>query len=388
MNNEKEFKKLIDLKEMPAMVIFDELRELNGLLEKVIEKIEESKVTEVSVSNQEKQDLSLIETGLNEVVDAIGEIKFPTIPEVNFSGIEKLLLTISKKEANKIDLSELKGISQVLGEMTYAVQNLGLKEEKEPIDHSKHFEALQGILWVINENIVSIDIPSFDYERIVEAIKGIKISVSGPSPAGIEKRLDDVTSTTGLNNGLRVTQYDSFGYEDSNPKTAFGDLRVAELTPVLQFSFEYTVDNTELTTQIKTGSGTVTQADAMAVASTGTTTSSISRQICHQHVRYRAGLGGLMRFTALFTQGVANTSQWVGLLGSTGSTADFQNGFAVGYNGTTFGVGRFSNDSLTFTALSACDDPLDGTGKSGMTVDPTKLNVFFIQYQYLGAGRL
>lgn len=33
-------------------------------------------------------------------------------------------------------------------------------------------------------------------------------------------------------------------------------------------------------------------------------------------------------------------------------------------------------------------DKLDGTGASGMTIDPTKLNVYQIQYQYLGAGAI
>ena len=33
-------------------------------------------------------------------------------------------------------------------------------------------------------------------------------------------------------------------------------------------------------------------------------------------------------------------------------------------------------------------DPLNGTGSSGMTVDVTKINVFWIDYQWLGAGRV
>ena len=172
----------------------------------------------------------------------------------------------------------------------------------------------------------------------------------------------------------------------SLPLTAFGDLRTAELTPWIQFSFEYTVSNSELIVPITSGGGTLTQADAMAVANTSDTTSSIARFICRQHVRYRAGLGGLMRFTALFTTGVADTSQWAGLFGSTGSTADFENGYVIGFNGATFGIARFQNDTIFFTALSDCDDPLDGTGTSGHVFDATKLNVFAIQYQYLGAG--
>jgi len=43
------------------------------------------------------------------------------------------------------------------------------------------------------------------------------------------------------------------------------------------------------------------------------------------HSKYKAGFGGLGRFTALFTTGVASTSQWVGLFDEFGSTADFKN---------------------------------------------------------------
>ena len=172
------------------------------------------------------------------------------------------------------------------------------------------------------------------------------------------------------------------------PLTGFGDLRVAELTPLIQFSFEYTVSNTELVAPILTGSGTLTQADAMAVVSTGVTTASKARFICKQHARYRAGLGGLMRLTALFSSGVDGTSQWAGLIGAAGTSADLVDGLVIGYSGATFGVARFQNDTLYFTELADCDDPLDGSGESGFTLDPTKLNVFAIQYQYLGAGAI
>ena len=33
-------------------------------------------------------------------------------------------------------------------------------------------------------------------------------------------------------------------------------------------------------------------------------------------------------------------------------------------------------------------DPLDGNGYSGATLDPTKLNVFQINFRWLGAGQI
>ena len=169
------------------------------------------------------------------------------------------------------------------------------------------------------------------------------------------------------------------------PLTAFGDLRTAELSPIFQGSFEYTVDNTELTTNTVTNGGTVTQASAMAVVGTSTTTNSTAKLKSRRHARYRAGLGGVQRFTTLFTAPVAATEIYAGILDEAGSSVAFKNGLAVGYTGTVFGFQRFSGDTLTTIAQADWDDPLDGTGASGMTLDHTKLNIWYIQFGYLGA---
>jgi len=172
------------------------------------------------------------------------------------------------------------------------------------------------------------------------------------------------------------------------PLTAFGDSRVAELSPIFHGSFEYSVTNSLLFKLVNTNGGNVTQALGMAVVSTSTTTSSTAELKSVQHLKYHPGLGGLVRFTALFTSPVANTEQYVGLAGDTGVSEPFDNGYMVGYDGTTFGFHRFSNDTKISVPQSSWDDPMDGTGPSGMTLDQTKLNVFYIQFQYLGAGAI
>ena len=173
------------------------------------------------------------------------------------------------------------------------------------------------------------------------------------------------------------------------PLTAFGDLRTAELSPIFQASFEYTVDNTEIGTADNAASGTTTQADAMCVVATAGSTSGSHGQWKSAHnAKYRAGLGGLFRCTAMFTAGVSGTEQGIGLMDEDGVSESHKNGYAVGYNGTDFGFFRWSNDSLNFVNLSSWNDPLDGTGDSGITLDPTKLNVYFIEFQYLGAGAI
>lgn len=172
------------------------------------------------------------------------------------------------------------------------------------------------------------------------------------------------------------------------PLTAFGDLRVAELSPIIQISFEFTVTNTEIGTIVVANSGAVTQVDGMCKVATGTTTASSADWDTKKHAKYRAGFGGLFRGTARFTAGVANTEQALGLSDAVGSSASHKNGYGVGFDGTVFSFMRWSDDVLYPVAQSAWDDPMDGTGASGMTLDPTKLNVYFIEFQYLGAGAI
>jgi hypothetical protein len=172
----------------------------------------------------------------------------------------------------------------------------------------------------------------------------------------------------------------------SLPQTAFGELLVGQLSPQFQGSFEYTVNNTDLNTNTVENGGTVTQAAAMAVMTTSTTTASTALFKSKQHAKYRAGFGGLDKFTALFTSPVAGTEQYIGLADEVGSSATFKNGYIIGYDGITFGFHRFQNDTKFITALADWDDPLDGSGPSGMNIIDTNLNIFFIQFPYLGAG--
>ncbi len=189
---------------------------------------------------------------------------------------------------------------------------------------------------------------------------------------------------------LLFTPISSATYKPFIPddKTAFGELLTGDLYPQFQGSFEYTVDNTDLNTNTLVNGGTVTQDSGMAVLTTSATTTSTALFESKQHGKYKSGLGGVDRFTVLFTSPVAATEQYIGLADETGSSVAFKNGYMVGYDGTTFGFHRFQNDTKFTVALSAWDDPLDGSGASGETIVQTNLNVFFIQYQYLGAGAI
>lgn len=172
------------------------------------------------------------------------------------------------------------------------------------------------------------------------------------------------------------------------PLTAFGELLMGALSPQFQGSFEYTVSNTESNTNTVTAGGTVTQASAMAVVGTSTTTASDAELKSKTHAKYNAGLGAVVRFTALFTAGVTDTKQMAGLVDEKGSSTPYKNGYMLGFNGVDFNVHRHQNDVMTNIIQADFDDSLDGSGDSGMIIDPTKLNVYEIRFKYLGAGSI
>ena len=170
------------------------------------------------------------------------------------------------------------------------------------------------------------------------------------------------------------------------PLTAFSDLRTASITPQVQLTFEYTVDNTELLVNQVSGTGSVTQSTAMAVCSSGATAGSEAYMRSVGKARYRSGLGGLARFTSIFETQFSDSAQISGIADERGSSTYFKNGFMVGWIGGVFGFHRFSNDTLTTVAQADWDDPMDGSGESGLTLAHDTINVFSIRFQYLGGG--
>lgn len=172
-----------------------------------------------------------------------------------------------------------------------------------------------------------------------------------------------------------------------NPVTAFGEISVAEITPVIQLDFVYGV-NSKVTKTVTTGTGSVSGASNMVVVSTGASASSSAVLYSARNLNYRPGQGALVRFTALFTPGVTGSRQVAGIGFST-----LENGLFFGYNGTDFSICNVASGSWDCVPQTSWNvDVMDGTGgaknPSGQLLDPTKGNVFQIKYQYLGFGAL
>lgn len=117
-----------------------------------------------------------------------------------------------------------------------------------------------------------------------------------------------------------------------NQKSAFDELLVAEATPIVQLQFPYNI-NTEIIEKRENNLGTITQEDGMAVIQCGTGSNSAAHMLSRVPLKYGPGQGATMRFTAMFTAGVADSLQLAGI-------AEVGDGLLFGYNGAAFSVLR------------------------------------------------
>ena len=168
----------------------------------------------------------------------------------------------------------------------------------------------------------------------------------------------------------------------TEPRAAFGEVSFAENTPTCQVDFVYGI-NTTLTSNTTSNNATVTASTGMAVLTTGAQVNSVATLVTREYVKYRPGQGSMSRFTALFTTGVAGSTQ---IAGPCGNGVD---GLGFGYNGTSFGILYRHNSTDTWIPQSTWNyDTMLGGTASGKTLVPTNLNVYQVKFQYLGGGNI
>jgi hypothetical protein len=173
----------------------------------------------------------------------------------------------------------------------------------------------------------------------------------------------------------------SRGLFSSLPSSAFGELLTVEPTPIVQLQFPYNINTRYVTTSVS-GTGAVTQANSMLVLQTASSASSSATLKSNARLQYQPGQGASCLFTALYTTGVTGSSQITGI----GNDTD---GFFFGYNGPTFGILHRNNSVDTWVPQSSWNqDAFNGAGPSGINLDTTKGNIYKIQFQWLGFGRI
>ena len=173
------------------------------------------------------------------------------------------------------------------------------------------------------------------------------------------------------------------------PNDSFGRLRVVH--PHSIFNNKQIRDSQPLwwDDQQVSGSGTTSTHNT----SQASTTISVSNLTAGKRVRqtyqrmyYQPGKSQNIVMTGLFGPGVNGVTKRLGQF------TDL-NGLFFEQSGTTFQVVRRSRTSGTPTDFAIPQsawnlDKLDGSGISGITLDITKVQIFVIDYQWLGAGEI
>lgn len=142
-----------------------------------------------------------------------------------------------------------------------------------------------------------------------------------------------------------------------------------------------------LLTVTTANSATATSNVGGALFASSTNTDGSVQGVTTETTTYKSGSEVYAMFTASFTAGIASSYMRLGLY-------DANNGFFIGYEGTTFGVTVRNNASDTTVAkASFSEDDLTGSATSLFTRDGTpeainltNLNVFRIRFGWLGSA--
>ena len=98
----------------------------------------------------------------------------------------------------------------------------------------------------------------------------------------------------------------------SGPLSTFGELSVAELTPVGQGDFVYNINPQIFTTSSFAADALVHQQDGMCLLESGTDANGSATVQLRRGLKYKSGQGSLMRATALFNEPSSGHAQFVG----------------------------------------------------------------------------
>lgn len=144
-------------------------------------------------------------------------------------------------------------------------------------------------------------------------------------------------------------------------KSAFDEVLTAEATPSIQIQFPYNI-NTDLIEKRENNLGTVTQADGMAVMQSGAAANSAAHMLSKVSLKYGPGQGALVRFTALFTAGVADSIQLAGI----GEVGD---GLFFGFNGAVFSILRREQGKPEVQTVTITSGAVTATGNITINLD-------------------
>lgn len=201
----------------------------------------------------------------------------------------------------------------------------------------------------------------------------------------LASRLSTIANTNSIS-------YDENTDKNSNNFTldAFGKLRVTNPTTLIDIKFpgnngtsEFK-NNSELVCTKSTGSGSATyDGNAMCVMSVTTNGDSYISQ-SRKYCVYQPGKSQLFLGSGVIDAG-SNASTVTSRIGY----FDSNNGFFYEYsNNTLYVVNRNNTSDTAISQTNWNIDKMDGYGPSGLNINTTKCQLFVIDFEWLGVGRI
>ena len=288
---------------------------------------------------------------LNDSVGALTSIaEFAAISNTNEE------MVVSRLEAVNTSLGAQIGLQETtLSQLTSIAVSVSSIDGKETTQISS-MSSIDNKLTTANANLLSLNNTEAAQLSTQSSMDG-RLATMNANLA----TLASIASTSATSNGQQ-------GMSIVSPLTAFGELSVAQPTPIFQANFAYEVIHPQLHVSTVAGGGSaITNANSSAYVTSGTASTSYARLTTKRRLHYRTGQGGVVRFTAFFSTIATGAT----LLAGIGNDKD---GFFFGYDGLTFGIlhrsgGYYQIAVLTITAAAT------GAETGTVTIDGTTRTV-------------
>jgi hypothetical protein len=165
---------------------------------------------------------------------------------------------------------------------------------------------------------------------------------------------------------------------------AFGRLRISNPFTLFDSSHRYTDNGAFVSSTSGTASATFNANQGLIDLAVGTASGDLIRRETKRVFPYQPGKSILIMTTFVMAPAKTNLTQRVGYYGT-------GNGFYLEQEGSDVYLVRRSSvtGSVVNTRISKSSwnqDKLDGTGKSGITLDLTKAQILFLDMEWLGVG--
>lgn len=178
-------------------------------------------------------------------------------------------------------------------------------------------------------------------------------------------------------------------YQDSASNDAFGRLRVSNLYTLFDSKQIGHAHNEMYDVELSGGSTTYVQSGASTLLTvTGASGSYVIRQ-SKQRLNYQTGKGALIILTGVYSQQTGTTKR-IGYFDSY-TTAPYlpYNGIYFEVTGTDISVNIVKNGVVNSVSKSNWNvDKMDGTGVFKKTLDMSKSQIFVMDAEWLGVGRV